>query len=53
MQLPIINILCYGMTACITTTIVCIVYDVDPYYSKNIVLTITLSSIIKNVLHFM
>lgn len=53
MKFPIVNILAYGMTACITTTIVCITYNVDTYYSKNIILTITLSCIIRKAIHYL
>lgn len=49
----IIDILAYGMTACVVSTIFCIILDVDLHRFRNIVLTFTAASLIKKTYDYM
>ena len=49
----IIDILAYGMTACIVSTICCIILDIDLHRFRNIVLTFSIAGIIKKTLDYM
>lgn len=49
----ILDILAYGMTCCVVSTLFCIMFDVEMYRFRNIVLGVTLASIIKKTFDYM
>ena len=52
MLVPIIEILAYGMTGLVVSTIGCILFDVDTKNFRNIVATFTVACLIKKTLDY-
>ncbi len=52
MIIPIIEILSYGMTGCIISSIGCIIFNVDFKKFRNIVIIFTMTCLIKKTLEY-
>ena len=50
MTIPIIEILAYGMTGLVVSTIGCIMFDIKHF--RNIVVTFTIACLIKKTLNY-
>ena len=53
MTIPIIDILAYGMTGLLVSSLGCIIFDVELKQFRNIVATVTFACLIKKTLDYM